>query len=137
MQVIFTIAFLAVLINLLYRYSNAVGEANGRNGTEFTDVSNHIDRINDIRERLEIIENLIADISVCSPEQHHKHISFEWSGETGGNKRYDICVDGGNGNTKDILKFAYSERDRLRTSLRSETKKLSKSCSKGMEKKTI
>lgn len=128
MEAIFGIACLAAIINFLYKYGNDVQSTGGRNDMDFTDISEHIDRVNEIRERLEIIENFITDISVCSPEEHQKYISFEWSNASGRNNKYNICVDGDNKNTKDILKFAYAERNRLRTSLQLETKKLSERC---------
>lgn len=128
MEAIFGIACLAAVINFLYKHSSAIEDTGGRNGMDFTDVSERIDRVNEIRERLAVIENFITDISVCSPDEHQKYVSFEWTSASGRNNRYNICVDGDNKNTKDILKFAYAERDRLRSSLQSETKKLSERC---------
>lgn len=95
---------------------------------DFINVADNIDRINELNERLRVIEELICDIAVCSPKEHHKAVSFEWTSSSGKKKQYDIWVDGNCRNTKDILKFAYSERERLRCSLRYETKKLSEKC---------
>lgn len=128
MEAILGIACLAAIINLLYKHGNVIQNTGGRNGMDFTDVSEQIDRVNEIRERLGTIEELITDISICSPDEHHKWIAFEWTSASGKNNRYDIWIDGCNKNTKDILKFVYAERDRLRTSLQTETRKLSERC---------
>lgn len=128
MEAILGIAFLAAIINFLYKHSDFVQSTGGRCDMDFTDISEYIDQVNEIREQLEVIENFITDISVCSPEEHQKFVAFEWTNASGASNRYNIRVDGDNKNTKDILKFAYAERERLRTSLQSETKKLSERC---------
>lgn len=128
METIFCLAYLVVVVYLLSRWANASSSSGDKSGMDFTSVSENIDRLNELRERLRVIEELIADVSICSPQEHQKSISFEWTSTSGKKKQYDIWVDGKCQNTKDILKFAYSERDRLRSSLQSETKKLSEQC---------
>ncbi len=128
METIFWFVCLAVGVSLLYKWSNSAAAFDNKNSMNFSNVSKHIDRLNELRERLRVIEELIADISLCSPKEHQKSISVEWTGNSGKKNQYNIWVDGKSQNTKDILKYAYSERDRLRLAMQSETKKLSEQC---------
>ncbi|MDE5772172.1 MAG: hypothetical protein K2I06_11200 [Ruminococcus sp.] len=128
MEGIFCLAYLAVVVYILYKRYNASASSAKKKDMDFTSVSEHLNLLNEISEKLQVIEELITDISICSPEEHQKSISIEWTSASGKKNQYDIWVDGECTNTKEILKFAYSERDRLRCSLQSETKKLSERC---------
>lgn len=128
METIFWCICLAVGIYALYKYSNSTAEDGGKSSMNFTNVSEHIDRLNELRENLRVVEELIADISVCSPKRHQKSVTVEWTSTSGKKNQYNIWVDGKCQNTKELLKYAYSERDRLRSEMQTETKKLSEQC---------
>jgi len=128
MEIIISIAWLAFLIYILYRFCHKfnISDDNGR--IEFDCISERIERLNNIRERLQTVEEMITDITVCSPDEHEKVISREWLNGVGEKQKYDLWIDGKNNNSNELLKIAYSERKRLRSSLLSEIKDLSERC---------
>ncbi len=128
MEIIISIAWLAFLIYILYKFRTKLNSTDDNGRIEFNCVSERIERLNNIRERLQTVEEMITDITVCSPDEHEKVISCEWMNGVGKKQRYDLWIDGKNNNSNELLKIAYSERKRLRSSLLSEIKDLSERC---------
>lgn len=95
---------------------------------EFLSVSEAIDEINHTKNQLASIEEMITDVSICSPDEHGKYISCEWMSSLGNKYKYDLFVDGVNDASEEMLKIAYSERARLRTLLRQQIRNLSDRC---------
>lgn len=128
METIFLCICLAVVIYALCKCSDATAVSKIKSGVKSQNVSEHIDRLNELHERLRVIDELIGDISSCSPQSHHKSISVEWISNSGKKNRYDICVDGKGKSTKEFLKYAYLEREKVRSEMYSETEEISKQC---------
>ncbi|MCM1008299.1 MAG: hypothetical protein NC485_10285 [Ruminococcus flavefaciens] len=128
MERIISITWLAFLIYVLYKFCCKFNSTSDNGRLEFECISEQIERLNNLREQLQTVEKMITDISVCSPDEHEKVISCEWLNSFGEKQRYDLWIDGKNNNSNELLKIAYSERKRLRSSLLSEIKNLSERC---------
>lgn len=113
---------------LFFKSMNTSDEENIDEDIEFLSVSEAIDEINHTKEQLAAIEEMITDVSICSPDEHGKYISCEWMSSLGNKYKYDLFVDGVNGASEEMLKIAYSERTRLRTLLRQQIRNLSDRC---------
>lgn len=94
---------------------------------EFLSVAEQLDKVNQIRDKLQTIENLITDITVCRPNECVKYIALKCPTATG-EREYNFMVDGENETTEKVLALLYNERKNLRTSLQIETKKLADRC---------
>lgn len=95
---------------------------------EFETVNERIDYLNQLKQQLVSIEEMITDIESCEPDELEKVLRCEWSNAVGERFSYDLWVDGENLVSKELLRIAYSERQRLRTSLKSEIRNLSDRC---------
>lgn len=94
---------------------------------EFLSVTEQLDRVNQIRNKLQTIENIITDVTVCKPDECVKYITVS-SPAVNGVHEYDFMVDGENATTEKFLALLYDERKNLRTSLQIETQKLADRC---------
>ncbi|MDE6093007.1 MAG: hypothetical protein K2G14_07930, partial [Ruminococcus sp.] len=94
---------------------------------EFLSVTEQLDKVNGIRDRLQTIENIITDVTVCRPDECIKYITVSCPTVTG-EREYNFMVNGENATTEKILALLYDERKNLRTSLRIETQKLAERC---------
>ena len=128
METILVITYCSAVIYILYKIYNRYYRSDENSDIEFQSISEQIEHLNELREQLQTIEEMITDVSICSPDEHEKVISCEWMNSLGNKLKYDLWVDGKNSTSEELLKIAYSERRRLRTSLKSEIKKLSERC---------
>lgn len=95
---------------------------------EFLSVAEAIDEMNSTKEQLASIEEMITEITICSPDDHNKFIRCEWANALGEHFNYDLYIDGNDNVSDEMLKIAYSERTRLRTLLRQQIKNLNDRC---------
>lgn len=128
MEIFLCLIYCSVVIYGLYKIYNRYYHSDENSDIEFQSISEQIEHLNDLREQLQTVEEMITDISICSPDEHEKVISCEWMSSRGDKLRYDLWINGKNSTSEDLLKIAYSERRRLRTSLKAEIKKLSERC---------
>lgn len=109
-----------------WRNAQADGVQTG-DGVEFLSVSEQVDRVNEVRDRLQTVENIITDITVCTPDECVKYITLSCP-TVNGVRECDFMVDGENETTEKVLALLYDERKNLRTSLQIETQKLADRC---------
>lgn len=95
---------------------------------EFLSVAEAIDEMTTTKEQLASIEEMITEITICSPDDHNKFIRCEWANTLGEHFKYDLYIDGNDNVSDEMLKIAYSERTRLRTLLRQQIKNLNDRC---------
>lgn len=116
----------------LFQLRNSQNESNSADETgndmEFLSVTEQLEKVNKIRDKLQTIENLITDVTVCKPDECVKYITLRCPTSIGGDREYDFVVDGENRTTEKILALLYDERKNLRTSLQIETQKLAERC---------
>lgn len=128
MEIILCLVYCSTVIYGLYKLYIRYHCSEADGDIEFQSISEQIEHLNELREKLQTVEEMITDVSICSPDEHEKVISCEWMNSLGDKLRYDLWVDGKNGTSEELLKIAYAERSRLRSALKSEIKKMSERC---------
>ncbi|MBQ8688014.1 MAG: hypothetical protein IJ512_05645 [Ruminococcus sp.] len=89
-----------------------------REPLELLTVREHIDQMQALRQRLDIIEDLLTELETCSPDTRAKGFRLTWTPRTGGqNITYDFLADGVNRVTADLIQTARNERELLRSLL--------------------
>lgn len=125
------IIYVILLVGFTYLFFKSMNTSDDKStdeNIEFLSVAEAIDEMNSTKEQLAAIEEMITDVSVCSPDEHGKFISCEWMSSLGNKFKYDLFVDGTNCASEEMLKIAYSERARLRALLHQQIRNLSDRC---------
>ncbi len=124
------IIYILYLVLAVYGFYKLYSRYNLNDDTEieFDTVNERIDYLNQLKQQLQSIEEMITDIESCQPDELEKVFRCEWSGAVGERFAYDLWVDGESHISKELLKIAYSERQRLRASLKAEIRNLSDRC---------
>lgn len=121
--ILFYIVLIAYAVKRIYNTKNDENE-----DINFFSVSEKIEYLNELKQQLDSVEQLITDIELCSPEIREKVIKLEWITSAGEKKEYSLWIDGTSQTTEELFKIAYIERQQLRTSLHLEIKNLSDRC---------
>lgn len=83
-----------------------------------------VHRLEQTAARIDSLDRMIADVSMCEPEVLHRNFSCAWtSGDT--NSRYDFWTTGADMNADHLLQMAADERAALLTSLLDQIEDLS------------
>lgn len=127
METIIYILYLALVLYGLY-WLHKRYKLTDDTDIEFDTVNERLDYLNHLKQQLLSIEEMITDIESCEPDELEKPLRCEWTNATGEKFSYDLWIDGESLVSKELLKIAYSERQRLRTSLKTEIKNLSDRC---------
>ena len=121
MELLLIIFYVAVFAFMIYKSSGKSSEDTDDKDVDFSEVKKHIEKLNALESRLEQVENLITDIECCSPEQHQAFITV-----VSGAREIQLHIDGENQTTQNLLKTLYAEREKLRTSLSDEIRKMNR-----------
>lgn len=121
MELLLIIFYVAVFAFMIYKSSGKSGEDTDGRDIDFSEVKKHIENLNALESRLEQVENLITDIECCSPEQHQAFITV-----VSGAREIQLHIDGENQTTQNLLQTLYAEREKLRTSLSDEIRKMNR-----------
>ncbi len=125
------IIYVILLVGFTYLFFKSMNTSDDKStdeNIEFLSVAEAIDEMNSTKEQIAAIEEMITDVSICSPDEHGKFISCEWMSSLGNKFKYDLFVDGTNCASEEMLKIAYSERARLRALLHQQIRNLSDRC---------
>ena len=128
MNLLTGIVYISVVCFLFYKAFHKSGTMSEENDEDYEaeqevsydSVGVSIDNLNQFKNRLDMIEDMITDIEICAPDQCEKSITIKWSDEKGICQNYDFWISGDDLNTELILKMAYSERNKLRSLLAKE-----------------
>lgn len=123
MKLLLIIFYVAVFAFMIYKSSDKSSEDTGDRDIDFSEAKKHIEKLTALESRLEQVENLITDIECCSPEQHQAFIHI-----VSGTREIELHIDGENQTTQNLLKTLYAEREKLRTSLSDEIRKMGGRC---------
>lgn len=121
MELLLIIFYVAVFAFMIYKSSGKSSEDTDDKDVDFSEVKKHIEKLTALESRLEQVENLITDIECCSPEQHQAFIKV-----VSGAREIQLHIDGENQTTQNLLKTLYAEREKLRTSLSDEIRKMNR-----------
>ena len=119
MKLLLIIFYVAVFAFMIYKSSGKSSEDTDGRDIDFAETKKHIEKLNALENRLEQVENLITDIECCSPEKHQAFIHI-----VSGTREIELHIDGENQTTQNLLKTLYAEREKLRTSLSDEIRKM-------------
>ena len=119
MKLLLIIFYGAVFAFMIYKSSGKSSEDTDGRDIDFAKAKKHIEKLTALESRLEQVENLITDIECCSPEQHQAFIHI-----VSGTREIELHIDGENQTTQNLLKTLYAEREKLRTSLSDEIRKM-------------
>lgn len=126
MDIFICSVYLAAVIFLFYKLLKRNSKEDKAESMEFFSIAEKIEYLNEIKEQLKILEEMITDIELCSSE-YEKPIKCEWTDSAGKNSSYTLWIDGGK-TAELMLKTMYAERKKLRSSLLSGVKDLSDRC---------
>ena len=99
-------------------------EKNSENKREYShELSERIDKLYWLNERIKNIQELITDIDL-SGEENLKNFTLEWQTALGKNLSADMLIDGQSEVTKQMRKLAGERLEELTTSLFDEIEKL-------------
>src|SRR5574344_1145044 len=89
---------------------------------DFVKISTQLDYINELKDKIQNIENMITEIEICQPEERATAINISMPTNNTG---IQIIA---NNSSDDILALLHKERKRLRFSLSDEIKNLQYRC---------
>ena len=89
---------------------------------DFITISTQLDYINELKDKIQNIENMITEIEICQPEERATAINISMPTNNAG---IQIIA---NNSSDDILDLLHKERQRLRFSLADEIKNLQYRC---------
>ncbi len=121
------LSFIALLFHKAFS-NNKTAHNNNESSTLTKDIYDTIDKLNDIKKRIGIIDSLITDIQICTPNKLEKPITISWYNASGTQQTYDIWIDGNNANTSYLLAIANTEYTALCTALNNEIKNIKYRC---------
>ena len=119
MKLLLIIFYVAVFAFMIYKSSGKSSEDTDGRDIDFAKAKKHIEKLTALESRLEQVENMITDIECCSPEKHQAFIHI-----VSGTREIELHIDGENQTTQNLLKTLYAEREKLRTSLSDEIRKM-------------
>ena len=119
MKLLLIIFYVAVFAFMIYKSSDKSSEDTDGRDIDFVEAKKHIEKLKALENRLEQVENLITDIECCSPEKHQAFIHI-----VSGTREIELHIDGENQTTQNLLQTLYAEREKLRTSLSDEIRKM-------------
>ena len=103
-------------------YSVQSKSADEQSDIDFITISTQLDYINDLKDKIQNIENMITEIEICQPEERATAINISMPTNNAG---IQIIA---NNSSDDILDLLHKERQRLRFSLADEIKNLQYRC---------
>lgn len=96
--------------------------ADEQSDIDFITISTQLDYINELKDKIQNIENMITEIEICQPEERATAINISMPTNNAG---IQIIA---NNSSDDILDLLHKERQRLRFSLADEIKNLQYRC---------
>ena len=120
MDVLFSV--LAILIFALFFQKTISRLIKKDDDIPYVEVERHIDNLTALKRNLNDIEQMITDVQICTP--HERSTAFKLYMHTN-NTAVDILADSASEN---VLALLFAERQKLRSSLSREVKKIYNTC---------
>lgn len=126
-EILFIVCFFALLFWCCKRFAPVQNdhheEPEEDESTEsYSEISEKIICLNNYKQRIDTINEMIADLMSCSPGKVHKSVSVK---VLENDDEYDFLVSGEDYASELLLELLKNEREDLSTSLRAELKKIS------------
>ena len=120
MDVLFSV--LVILIFVLFLQKPISKLIKKDEDIQYIEVEDHIDNLTALKRNLNDIEQMITDVQICTP--HERATAFKLYMHTN-NTAVDILADSASEN---VLALLFAERQKLRSSLSCEIKKIHSVC---------
>lgn len=120
MDVLFSI--LAILIFALFLQKPISKLIKKDEDVQYIEIEDHIDNLTALKNHLNDIEQMITDVQICTPSE--RATAFKLYMHTN-NTAVDILADSASEN---VLALLFAERQKLRSSLSREVKKIHNTC---------
>lgn len=120
MDVLFSV--LAILIFALFLQKPISRLIKKDEDIPYIEIEDHIDNLTALKRNLNDIEQMITDVQICAPRE--RATAFKLYMHTN-NTAVDILADNASEN---VLALLFAERQKLRSSLSSEIKKIHNTC---------
>ena len=123
-SVLFSIGCFILVVKAIERDTHSVQNkaTDKHDDIDFVTISEQIDHLNELKDNLQSIEDMITEIEICEPEERATAINISMPTNNTG---IQIVA---NNSSDDILKLLHKERQRLRSSLVNEIKNLKYRC---------
>ena len=123
MKTLLCIAYIIIVFVIFYKTfrKNNKYEKN-IDKLRFMAISEHIDTLSELKNHLNDIEQMITDVQICTPSE--RATAFKLYMHTN-NTAVDILADSASEN---VLALLFAERQKLRSSLSREVKKIHNTC---------
>ena len=92
------------------------------NHRTYSELSERITQLNDYKNDIDTVNDMIADIMSCAPGKVHKTVSVRILESE---RRYDFLLDGEDETSELLMQILENEREELSCSLRKEIQKIS------------
>ena len=115
-------SLLVVLIFVLFFYKQISKIINKDYNIPYIDLDEHITTISELKENLHNVEQMITDVQICTPNE--RATAFKLYMHTN-HTSVDILADSASEN---VLALLFAERQKLRSSLSCEIKKIHSVC---------
>ena len=92
------------------------------NHRTYSELSERITQLNDYKNDIDTVNDMIADIMSCAPGKVHKTVSVRILESE---RRYDFLLDGEDETSELLMQILENEREELSCSLRKEIEKIS------------
>jgi hypothetical protein len=120
MDVLFSV--LVILIFALFLQKPISKSIKKDEDIPYIEIEDHIDNLTALKRNLNDIEQMITDVQICTP--HERATAFKLYMHTN-NTAVDILADSASEN---VLALLFAERQKLRSSLSREVKKIHNTC---------
>ena len=123
-SVLFSIGCFILVFKAIERDAHSVQNkaTDKHDDIDFVTISEQIDHLNELKDNLQSIEDMITEIEICQPEERATAINISMPTNNTG---IQIIA---NNSSDDILALLHKERKRLRFSLSDEIKNLQYRC---------
>ena len=123
-SVLFSLGCFILVVKAIERDSHSVQNkyTDKHDDIDFVTISEQIDYLNDLKDKIQNIEDMITEIEICQPEERSTAINISMP-----TNNTDIQLIANN-SSDEILNLLHKERQKLRSSLANEIKNLKYRC---------
>ncbi len=128
MKELASLIYIIILFAAFYKAFKRIPRSREPSETDYSyqSISDQLEKVNEVKERLDKIEQLLTDIEICKPNEYEKSITISWMSTNGKTEKYDLWINGKDITSEKLHDLSISERKKLRSLLQTEIEKLQK-----------
>lgn len=127
MKEIASLIYIIILFTAIYKAFRRIPrsrEPSRETDYSYQTLSEQLEKVNEVKERLDKIEQLLTDIEICNPNEYEKSITITWLSTNDRTEKYNLWINGKDISSEKLHELCISERKKLRSLLQSEIEKL-------------